>query len=61
MALTTKEVLALGEEVAALGQIVHDARQVESENGKRLSKHEKGKIALGAAKLALKLVIDVID
>lgn len=61
MSLTTTEALSLAQDVQALGQEVLEARSAESESGKRLSQAERRRIALSACKLALKLIIDVLD
>jgi hypothetical protein len=61
MSLTAEEVLDLASEVHALGQAVAEARDPSSERGKRLSRTERKRIAMQAAKLALRLVIDLLD
>lgn len=61
MALTTAEVLALATEVQELGAAVAQAKAVESAHRKRVSKEEARKIALLASKLALRLIVDVLD
>ena len=61
MTLTAEEVLDLADEVHVLGQVVKDARDVSSEGGRRLSRGERRDIAMRAAKLALRLVIDLLD
>ena len=61
MPLDSAEVLDLASEVQELGQVVKEARDLSSEGGRRLSKGERRDIAMRAAKLALRLIIDSLD
>lgn len=61
MSLDAAEVLNLASEVHALGQTVAEARSAESEGGRRLSKNERRRIAMRAARIALQLVTDLLD
>lgn len=61
MALSPNEVLNLTDEVRELGASILEARQAESTGGKKITKDEARKIAIKAAKLALKLIINILD